>query len=103
MKDFCMKYYFCKYIPPRADFLTTMTGEEGEWMRQHGIFLNNLLDQEKIVAHGPVIDPSGGFGLSLYQLADDEDIGYITSEDPLVKNGADHMEHYSMLHLTTRA
>lgn len=38
-----MKYYFCKYIPPRADFLTTMTAEEGEWMKQHSIFLNSLL------------------------------------------------------------
>ena len=35
--------------PPRADFLTTMSAEEREWMKQHGIFLNHLLDQGKIV------------------------------------------------------
>ena len=23
-----MKFYLCKYIPPRADFLATMTAEE---------------------------------------------------------------------------
>ncbi len=25
----------------------------------------------KIVAHGPVMDPSGGYGVSLYQIAED--------------------------------
>ena len=69
-----MKFYLCKYIPPRADFLATMTAEESKWMKQHGDFLNNLLDKGLIVAHGPVMDPSGGYGVSLYQIADDQDI-----------------------------
>jgi hypothetical protein len=67
-----MKFYLCKYIPPRADFLATMTAEERKWMKQHGDFLNNLLDKGLIVAHGPVMDPSGGYGVSLYQIADDQ-------------------------------
>ena len=83
-----MKFYLCKYIPPRADFLATMTAEESKWMKQHGDFLNNLLDKGLIVAHGPVMDPSGGYGVSLYQISDDQDIATITSEDPIVKNGA---------------
>ena len=82
-----MKFYLCKYIPPRADFLATMTAEESKWMKQHGDFLNNLLDKGLIVAHGPVMDPSGGYGVSLCQIADDQDIATITSEDPIVKNG----------------
>jgi len=53
-----MKFYLCKYIPPRADFLATMTAEESKWMKQHGDFLNNLLDKGLIVAHGPVIRTS---------------------------------------------
>ena len=57
-----MKFYLCKYIPPRTDFLATMTAEESNWMKQHGDFLNNLLDKGLIVAHGPVMDPSGGYG-----------------------------------------
>jgi len=97
-----MKFYLCKYIPPRTDFLATMTAEEGKWMKQHGDFLNNLLDKGLIVAHGPVMDPSGGYGVSLYQIADDQDIATITSEDPIVKNGAGSYEHYPMLHLKSR-
>ena len=97
-----MKYYLCKYIPPRADFLATMSAVEQELMKQHGLYLNKLLELGLIVAHGPVIDPTGGYGLSLYQIADDQDISALTSEDPIVKNGVGHYDHHTMLHLKTR-
>ncbi|CAI1591523.1 YciI family protein [Serratia plymuthica] len=97
-----MKYYLCKFIPPRANFLTTMSADEQKWMQQHGDFLNELLAQDLIVAHGPVIDEKGGYGVSLYQIADEQDIAAITAEDPIVKNGVGHYEHYSMLHLKAR-
>jgi uncharacterized protein YciI len=92
----------CKYIPPRADFLATMTADEKAWMKQHGAFLDDLLAKGQIVAHGPVMDPSGGYGVSLYQIADDQDIKAITSEDPIVKHGAGHYEYHPMLHLKAR-
>ncbi|UNK25793.1 YciI family protein [Serratia plymuthica] len=97
-----MKYYLCKFIPPRANFLTTMSADEQKWMQQHADFLNELLAQGLIVAHGPVIDEKGGYGVSLYQIADEQDIAAITAEDPIVKKGVGHYEHYSMLHLKAR-
>lgn len=42
------------------------------------------------------------YGVSLYQIADDEDIATFTSEDPIVKIGVGHYEHYVMLHLASR-
>jgi uncharacterized protein YciI len=97
-----MKYYLCKFIPPRADFLTTMSADEKTWMAQHGAYMNELLRKGLIVAHGPVIDEGGGYGVSLYQIADDEDIASFTSQDPIVKNGVGHYEHFNMLALTAR-
>ena len=97
-----MKYYLCKYIPPRADFLATMSDDEKAWMAQHGAYLNKLLEQGLIAAHGPVMDPAGGYGVSLYQIDDDQDIALLTSQDPIVKNGVGHYEHHPMLHLATR-
>lgn len=97
-----MKYYLCKYIPPRDDFLATMSAEEHAWMQQHAAYLDDLLDQGVIVAHGPVMDPAGGYGVSLYQIADDADIAAYTSQDPVVRNGAGHYEHFAMLHLRSR-
>lgn len=97
-----MKYYLCKYIPPRSDFLATMSADEKTWMGQHGVFLDGLLERGTIVAHGPVMDPTGGYGVSLYRIADDQDIAAFTSQDPIVRNGAGHYEHHPMLHLKAR-
>ncbi|WP_150294727.1 YciI family protein [Pseudomonas extremaustralis] len=97
-----MKYYLCKFVPPRADFLSTMSADEQEWMKQHGLYLNDLLKKGLIVAHGPVIDETGGYGVSLYQISNDQDVAELTSQDPIVKNGVGHYEHYTMLHLKTR-
>jgi uncharacterized protein YciI len=79
-----------------------MTADEKAGMKQHGAFLDDLLEKGLIVAHGPVMDPSGGYGVSLYQITDDQDIKAITSEDPVVKNGAGYYEHHPMLHLKAR-
>jgi uncharacterized protein YciI len=97
-----MKFYLCKFIPPRADFLSTMSDDEKTWMKQHGAFLDDLLEKGMIVAHGPVMDPAGGYGVSLYRITDDQDIAAITSQDPVVANGAGHYEHHPMLHLKAR-
>ncbi|APP78671.1 YciI family protein [Xanthomonas hortorum] len=97
-----MKSYFCKYIPPRSDFLSTMTEEETSLMQQHGAFLDQRLAEGLILAHGPVIDDTGGFGLSLYQIADDQQIADFTAQDPMIQNGIGHYAHYPMLHLKVR-
>ncbi|MCC4634440.1 YciI family protein [Xanthomonas dyei] len=97
-----MKYYLCKYMPPRAEFLQTMSADEKSWMTQHGLFLDSLLAEGIIVAHGPVMDPAGGYGVSLYRIADDQQIEHFTAQDPIVRNGAGHYEHYPMLHLKSR-
>ena len=37
------------------------------------------------------------YGVSLYRIADDQDIASFTSRDPVVMNGAGHYEHHPML------
>lgn len=98
-----MKFYLCKFIPPRADFLATMSADEGIRMKQHVAYMNDLLAKGLIVAHGPVIDPAGGYGLSLYQVPDDQEITELTSQDPIVKNGLGRYEWFEMPHLTMRS
>jgi uncharacterized protein YciI len=97
-----MQYFLSKWIPPRADFLATLTANESQFMKQHGEFLDAMLKAGLIVAHGPVIDKAGAYGLSLYTIADDQDISAITSRDPIVRQGIDHYEHASMLHIQLR-
>ena len=71
-------------------------------MKEHGAFLDQLLAKGIIVAHGPVIEGDSGYGVSLYRIEDDADITQFTSEDPIVKNGIGHYEHYFMPHLSYR-
>ncbi|MGK3143586.1 YciI family protein [Pantoea sp. C2G6] len=97
-----MKNYLCKWIPPRADFLSTLSDEEKAWMSQHGAFLNELLEQDVIIAHGPVMDEAGGYGVALYRIADEEDIAAFTAQDPLIKHGIGHYEHFTMLHISAK-
>jgi len=97
-----MKVYFCKYLPPRADFLKTMSEQERVWMGEHGAYLDELLAQGTVKAHGPVMESTGGFGLSLWEVDDDQDIAALTAQDPIVKNGVGHYEHFPMLQLKTR-
>jgi uncharacterized protein YciI len=97
-----MKYYLCKWLPPRADFLATMTADEREGMTRHGAFMDELLARGQIVAHGPVLDPDGAYGVSLYQIADNEDIAEITAQDPIVKSGVGRYVHHPMLRLQSR-
>lgn len=92
-----MKNYLCQFIPPRADFLATMSADEQQWMAAHGAFLNDL------VAHGPVMDPARAYRVSQYRIADDQDIAALTAQDPLVRNGVGHYVHHAMLHLASRA
>jgi uncharacterized protein YciI len=98
-----MKFYLCKFIPLRADFLATMSPDEKNWMSEHGAFLNDLLAKGIVVAHGPVMDPAGGYGVSLFQIEDGQDIDALTSQDPIVKNGGGHYEHFKMLGLKSRS
>ncbi|MBN3777262.1 hypothetical protein G3O06_06745 [Burkholderia sp. Ac-20345] len=97
-----MKYFLCKFVPPRPNFLDTMSADEKEWMMQHASYLDSLLKQGLVVAHGPVIDDTGGYGVSLYQLPDGQDIAELTSQDPFIKNGVGHYEHFPMIHLKVR-
>ena len=98
-----MKYYFCKFYPPRKDFVKTMTPEEGRLFKEHGAYLQGLLERNKVVAHGPVMDPAGGFGLSLFGLEDGEDIDSLTAGDPMIKaNVGARYEAYPMMGLRSR-
>ena len=98
-----MKYFFCKFFPPRKDFVKTMTPEESKLFKEHGAYLQGLLEKSKVVAHGPVIDPAGGFGLSLFEIADDEDINALTAGDPMIEaNVGARYETYPMMSLRAR-
>jgi uncharacterized protein YciI len=82
-----MAYFFCKFIPPRKDFLKTMSPDEAKLLKAHGEYLQGLLEQGKVVAHGPVVDPEGGFGLSLFDVDDENELSKLMAQDPMIFAG----------------
>lgn len=97
-----MKAYLTKWIPPRADFLPTITEPEKALFQQHGEWQSQLRKTGQIVAHGPVVDPAGSYGVAIWEVDDEADISALTAQDPIVKGGVGHYEHYAMLQLRTR-
>ncbi len=80
-----MKYYYCKLIPPRPDFVQTMTAGEGQLMQQHGAYWKAMMDRGLTAAFGLVADPAGAFGVGILTLDDDADPHALTSQDPTMK------------------
>jgi uncharacterized protein len=79
-----MKYYFYKLLPPRPNFMTTMTSAEQEIMQKHAAYWRTLMDEGKVIAYGPVDDPSGGYGIGIVKLDDTADPAALSRNDPAI-------------------
>lgn len=82
-----MKYFFLKLLPPRVDFMQTMTNSERAVMRDHSVYWQGFAEKGWAVAYGPVASPDGGFGAGFWALPDDVDPKAITDGDPVMKAG----------------
>ncbi len=82
-----MKYFFCKLIPPRPDFVETITPEELQLMQDHGVYWHRMMERGLIAVFGLVADPKGAFGMGVLTLEDDSDPQTLTTEDPTIKAG----------------
>ncbi len=97
-----MQAYLTKWHPPRPDFVTTMTDVEKDLMQQHGDWLNSTMAAGPIVAHGPVMDPAAPYGVALWRLDADQDLSELLAQDPIIKAGVGHYEHFKMLHVSAQ-
>src|SRR5258708_35006756 len=48
----------------------------------HGDYLQSLAEVGSIVCHGPVDDPKGGWGLSIFSAKDQTEVERLTAADP---------------------
>src|SRR6476620_6878274 len=79
-----MKYYFLKLIPPRPDFMMTMTEAERALMGAHQIYWRGYAEKGWAVAHGPVAAPTGAYGAGFWMLPDEEDPAALAAGDPTI-------------------
>ena len=79
-----MKYFFLKLLPPRPDFMLTMTENEKALMQAHGAYWQGFAEKGWAVAYGPVAAPTGGFGAGFWALPDDVDPQPLADADPTI-------------------
>ncbi len=53
-------------------------------MKQHGAYWEGKLAEGVAIAFGPVLDPSGAWGLGLIRVADEAAAVAYTAEDPVI-------------------
>ncbi len=88
-------FYALKLIPPRPSFSQDMNEQERSIMQQHIKYWAELMKQGLVIALGPVLDPSGAYGLGIICVKDESEVKTITDNDPA--NGLNRYEFHRML------
>ena len=92
------KHFVLKLIPPRPTFAQDMTTEERSIMQQHVVYWTDLMNKGFALAFGPVIDPTGIYGLGIIEVDNLEQVNEFIANDPA--NGLNKYEFYPMMAVT---
>ena len=79
------KYFVLHLLPSRPDFAQTMTEEERSIMMKHVGYWTELMNLGKVVAFGPVMDPSEVYGLGIISVDDEQEVKEFIANDPAGK------------------
>ena len=78
-------HFFFRLHPPRPDFATTLSAEEGAAMQAHGVYWTGLMERGRAVVFGLVGDPAGPYGVAIANLPDDVDPRAVADADPAIR------------------
>jgi uncharacterized protein YciI len=74
--------FFVRLVANRPNFAMSMTAEEQATMRAHGEFLQGQLAAGTLVVAGPVFDPSGVFGMAVFEAGSMDEVRQLLEQDP---------------------
>jgi uncharacterized protein YndB with AHSA1/START domain len=80
-------YFMCKLLPPRPSFMADMSDDERKIMGAHAAYWAGFFEKGVALAYGPVIDPSGPFGLGVLKVRDEDELRAFESGDPAITSG----------------
>jgi len=92
------QFFALKLLPSRPDFAQTMTDEEKAIMGRHVEYWKGYMDQGKVVAFGPVLDPSGVYGLGILKVASPAEVESFIEGDPA--GSINRYEYHPMMAIT---
>ena len=81
------QYFLCRLIPPRTDFMQTMTPEERRIMQSHVGYWSSKVAGGTALAFGPVADPKGGYGIGIIKVAGMDEMTALRDADPAMQAG----------------
>jgi uncharacterized protein len=79
------KYFVLHLLPSRPDFAQTMTNDERAIMMEHVAYWTKLMNQGKVLAFGPVLDPKTVYGLGIVVVDDESEVKDFILNDPAGK------------------
>jgi uncharacterized protein YciI len=79
-----MHYFLNKLIPPRPTFPQDMTEVEGKVMQEHVAYWQDLANRKIAIIFGPVLDPSGAYGIAIIETDDESSVENIMQKAPFV-------------------
>ena len=79
-----MNYYFCKLVPPRADFAHTLTPAEMSAMQAHAAYWKQKAKDNIAIVVGLVADPKGFYGVGVVEVADETQLKATLDNDPAI-------------------
>jgi uncharacterized protein len=83
-----MQHFFYKLTPPRPTFPMDMSSREGAIMEEHFTYWRSLLADQKAIVYGPVMDPSGAYGVAVLEVESEALAQEIGENDPAIRAGA---------------
>jgi uncharacterized protein YciI len=79
------KYFVLHLLPLRPDFAQTMTDDERATMMKHVAYWTEIMNQGKVLAFGPVIDPKAVYGLGIVEVDNEQEVEEFIANDPAGK------------------
>jgi uncharacterized protein YciI len=82
-----MAFFFVRLLPKRPDFPANLTAEEGAVMQAHSKFLGEQLAAGTLIVAGPVLSPTGSYGVAVFEVESREAVDALLARDPAVAVG----------------
>jgi uncharacterized protein YciI len=83
-------------MPKRLTFAQDMTDAEREIMGRHIAYWADLMNKGYVKVFGPVLAPSGFYGLGIVEVDSEEQIHGFIQNDPAIQAGLMNTEFYPM-------
>lgn len=78
-------YFVLHLLPSRPDFAQTMTDDERSVMMSHVAYWTEIMNQGKVLAFGPVLDPKSVYGLGIVVVDSEQEVKDFIANDPAGK------------------